>query len=131
MSQEGAGDVHTTASTSGAVNKVLDRRLEPKDMASGEKVAISAATVRRSRFKYGRRVAALKSAVYAGDFAAVTAEKNAFILFNSGVFPGVKNKAKKAAAIAGTNAIFAAIRAKDKVALKNAFDSYTASNNIV
>jgi hypothetical protein len=92
--------------------------------------AISAATVQRSRFNYGTRVAALKGVVDSGDFAAVAAEKNAFILFNSGAYPGVKNKAKKAAAIAGTNAIFAAIRAKDKAALKTAFDSYTADNSI-
>jgi hypothetical protein len=92
--------------------------------------AISAATVQRSKFNYGNRVAALKAAVGSGDFGAVAAEKNAFILFNSGAYPGVKNKGKKAAAIAGTNDIFAAIRSQDKAALKSAYDSYTKSNGI-
>ena len=92
--------------------------------------AISAATVQRSKFQYGSRIAALKQAAGSGDFAAVAAEKNAFILFNSGAYPGVKNKGKKAAAIDGTNAIFAAIRSKDKAALKSAYDSYVASNDI-
>ena len=43
-----------------------------------------------------------------GDFAAVADEKNAFVLFNSGAYPAIKDKSKKAEAIAGTNAIFAA-----------------------
>ena len=90
--------------------------------------AVSAATVQRAKFTYGSRIAALKSAVASGDFAAVAQEKNAFILFNSGAYP--KDKSKKAQAIEGTNAIFAAIRAKDKAALKTAYDKYTASNGI-
>jgi pectate lyase len=92
--------------------------------------AISAATVQRSRFNYGSRIAALKSAVAKGDFAAVAAEKNAFVLFNSGAYPRAKDKAAKSDAIAGTNAIFAAIRSKDASALKKAYDSYVTSNNI-
>ena len=92
--------------------------------------AISAATVARAKFNYGNRIAALGDAVAKGDFGAVAAEKNAFILFNSGVYPAVKDKSKKAAAISGTNAIFAAIRSKDSGALKSAYDSYVASNDI-
>jgi len=90
--------------------------------------AVSTASIQRAKFTYGSRVAALKGAVAAGDFGAVANEKAAFILFNSGVYP--KNKAKKAAAIEGTNSIFAAIRSKDKAALKSAYDSYLASNGI-
>ena len=92
--------------------------------------AVSAATVQRSKFQYGSRIAALKDAVASGDFGAVADEKNAFVLFNSGAYPTAKNKSKKAAAIEGTNAIFAAIRAKDKAALKKAYDSYVAANDI-
>lgn len=92
--------------------------------------AISTATVQRAKFTYGSRIDALKSAVASGDFAAVAAEKNAFILYNSGAYPGAKSKAKKAAAIEGTNAIFAAIRSKDKAALKSAYDSYIVANEI-
>ncbi len=90
--------------------------------------AVSTATVQRAKFTYGSRIAALKSAVSSGDFAAVAEEKNAFILFNSGAYP--KDKSKKAQAIEGTNAIFAAIRGKDKAALKTAYDSYVAANDI-
>ena len=92
--------------------------------------AVSKATIQRARFTYGSRIADLKAAVAAGDFGAVAAEKNAFVLFNSGAFPGTKNKAAKAEAIAGTNAIFSAIRSKDKGALKSAYDAYTKSNGI-
>jgi hypothetical protein len=92
--------------------------------------SISKATVQRSRFNYGSRVAALSGAVDKGDFGAVAAEKNAFILFNSGAYPGVKNKPKKQAAIAGTNAIFSAIRAKDSGALKSAYKNYLSINGI-
>mmetsp|Transcript_29704 Transcript_29704/g.58864 ORF Transcript_29704/g.58864 Transcript_29704/m.58864 type:complete len:185 (-) Transcript_29704:245-799(-) len=90
--------------------------------------AVSKATIARSRGIYGSRVAALEDAVAAGDFGAVAAEKNAFILFNSGAY--AKNKTKQAEAIAGTNAIFAAIRGKDKAALSSAYKSYIAANNI-
>jgi thiamine pyrophosphokinase len=92
--------------------------------------AVSSATKTKAKFIYGGRIADLKSAVAAGDFDAVAAEKNAFILFNSGVYPTAKDKADKAKAIEGTNAIFAAIRSKDKTALKSAYDSYVASNSI-
>ena len=90
--------------------------------------AVSSATIGRARGIYGDRIANLASAVAAGDFAAVAEEKNAFILFNSGVYP--KDKARKTAAIEGTNAIFAAIRSKDTSALKSAYDSYIATNSI-
>lgn len=86
--------------------------------------ATSTASVQRARFTYGSRIAALKDAVAKGDFAAVAAEKNAFILFNSGAYPGSKNKEKKNAAIAATNGIFSAIRSKDKAALASAYDTY-------
>uniref|UniRef100_A0A7S2IG61 Photosystem II Psb31 protein domain-containing protein n=1 Tax=Helicotheca tamesis TaxID=374047 RepID=A0A7S2IG61_9STRA len=92
--------------------------------------AVSAATVGRARGIYGGRIAALEGAVASGDFGAVAAEKNAFILFNSGAYPGAKNKANKAAAIEGTNSIFAAIRSKDSAALKSAYKSYIAANDI-
>ena len=92
--------------------------------------AISSATKQRAKFTYGGRIGALKSAVDKGDFAAVAAEKNAFVLFNSGAYPSLKDKSKKSEAIAGTNAIFAAIRAKDAAALKKAYASYVAANDI-
>jgi len=92
--------------------------------------AVSSATVGRARGIYGNRVAALESAVASGDFGAVAAEKNAFILFNSGAYPGGQNKAAKAAAIEGTNAIFAAIRSKDAAGLKSAYGSYISANGI-
>ena len=92
--------------------------------------AVSAASVGRARGIYGNRIAALKDAVASGDFGAVAAEKNAFILFNSGAYPTAKVKGKKAAAIAGTNDIFAAIRSKDKSALSSAYSKYIADNEI-
>ena len=90
--------------------------------------AVSTATIQRSRSVYGDRIISLKAAVEKGDFAAIADEKNAFILFNSGAYP--KEKAKKAAAIAGTNAIFAAIRAGDKAGVKSAYDAYVKDNSI-
>mmetsp|Transcript_28317 Transcript_28317/g.39856 ORF Transcript_28317/g.39856 Transcript_28317/m.39856 type:complete len:185 (+) Transcript_28317:112-666(+) len=92
--------------------------------------AISGASVNRARGTYGERIAGLKSAVDAGDFAAVAAEKTAFVLFNSGVYPTSKQKAGKKAAIAGTNKIFAAIKAKDSAALKSAYAEYVSTNAI-
>lgn len=86
--------------------------------------AVSKSTIQRARYKFGSRIFSLKDAVDKGDFVAVAAEKNAFVLFNSGAFPGSKNKPKKNEAIAGTNTIFAAIRSKDKAALKTAYASY-------
>eukprot|EP00545_Synedropsis_sp_CCMP1620_P010054 CAMPEP_0119002730 /NCGR_PEP_ID=MMETSP1176-20130426/71_1 /TAXON_ID=265551 /ORGANISM="Synedropsis recta cf, Strain CCMP1620" /LENGTH=186 /DNA_ID=CAMNT_0006954239 /DNA_START=40 /DNA_END=600 /DNA_ORIENTATION=+ len=92
--------------------------------------AVSTATITKSKVLYGSRIADLKSAVAAGDFDAVADEKNAFILFNSGAYPQAKTKANKKAAIEGTNAIFAAIRSKDKAALKSAYENYVSTNNI-
>lgn len=92
--------------------------------------ATSSATITKARVVYGSRIADLKAAVASGDFGAVAEEKAAFILFNSGAYPGAKNKAAKADAVAGTNAIFAAIRSGDKAGLKSAYDSYVAGNGI-
>ena len=92
--------------------------------------AVSGATIGRARGIYGGRIADLKDAVNKGDFAAVAAEKNAFILFNSGAYPGAKNKESKAVAIDGTNKIFAAIRSKDAKDLKAAYGAYIAANDI-
>jgi len=92
--------------------------------------AVSGATVGRARGIYGNRIAALKEAVDKGDLAAVAQEKNAFVLFNSGVYPGAKNKDLKAAAVEGTNAIFAAIRNGDKAGLKSAYTAYVGANEI-
>jgi len=86
--------------------------------------ATSLSSIQRAKFKYGSRISALKDAVAKGDFAAVAAEKNAFVLYNSGAYPGSKLKAKKNEAIAATNSIFAAIRSKDSKALKAAYDGY-------
>lgn len=90
--------------------------------------AVSGASIQRARGMYGSRIAALKGAVDSGDFKAIADEKNAFILFNSGAY--ANNKAKKNSAIAGTNAIFAAIRSGDKAAVKSAYASYIADNEI-
>lgn len=92
--------------------------------------AISAASVLKARQVYGGRIYELKSAVEKGNFDAVVDEKNAFILFNSGAYPTAKDKPSKKAAIEGTNAIFAAVRAQDKAALKNAYKNYVAANEI-
>eukprot|EP00574_Skeletonema_japonicum_P012504 CAMPEP_0201727748 /NCGR_PEP_ID=MMETSP0593-20130828/13440_1 /ASSEMBLY_ACC=CAM_ASM_000672 /TAXON_ID=267983 /ORGANISM="Skeletonema japonicum, Strain CCMP2506" /LENGTH=179 /DNA_ID=CAMNT_0048219655 /DNA_START=36 /DNA_END=575 /DNA_ORIENTATION=- len=117
----------------------MDRRAAATQIATGAAVlaglpqlaladgAVSTATIQRARGIYGQRIAALDSAVASGDFGAVAAEKNAFILFNSG---GITDKAKKAKAVADTNAIFAAIRAKDAGALKSAYATYKADNDI-
>jgi hypothetical protein len=82
--------------------------------------AVSAATIARAKGIYGDRIYALKSAVEKGDFDAVADEKNAFVLFNSGAYPRTTDKKEKAAAIAGTNEIFSAVKAKDAAALKKA-----------
>ncbi|GMH47250.1 hypothetical protein TrRE_jg7611 [Triparma retinervis] len=84
--------------------------------------AVSQSTKNRARGIYGNRIAGLKKAVDTGDFGAVVAEKNAFILFNSGALKG--DKAKTNEAIGATNSIFAAIRAQDKPGLKKAYDDY-------
>ena len=65
-----------------------------------------------------------------GDFDAVAAEKNAFILFNSGAYPGAKRKAFKKAAIKQTNDIFSAVKSQDAKALKEAYNAYLAANSI-
>jgi len=92
--------------------------------------AVSGSTITKARVVYGSRIAALASAVDAGDFKAIAAEKNAFILFNSGAYPTSKDKSKKAAAIEGVNKIFSAIRAGDKAAVKTAYSAYVAANGI-
>lgn len=92
--------------------------------------AISSATIQRSRTLYGGRIADLKTAVDKGDVSAIAAEKNAFILFNSGAYPRIVDKNAKKEAIAGTNAIFAAIRKGDKAAVKDAYNKYVAANDI-
>lgn len=92
--------------------------------------AVSKATIARSRGIYGDRIAALEKAVNAGDFKAVAEAKNSFVLFNSGAYPLVKDKSAKAAAIKGTNDIFAAIRSGDKGALKSAYTAYVKANEI-
>lgn len=92
--------------------------------------AVSAASVLKARQVYGGRIYDLKSAVDKGNFDAVVEEKNAFILFNSGAYPTAKDKPSKKAAIEGTNAIFSAVRAQDKAALKSAYKSYITANGI-
>lgn len=91
--------------------------------------AVSAASRLKARTVYGNRIYDLKTAVDAGNFDAVAAEKSAFVLFNSGAYAKDKTGAKQAA-IEGTNAIFAAIKAGDKAALKTAYSKYVASNEI-
>lgn len=86
--------------------------------------AVSTASIQRAKYKFGTRIMALKDAVEKGDFAAVAAEKNAFVLYNSGSYPTLKQKDKKNKAIAATNQIFAAIRSKDKTGLKTAYSNY-------
>jgi len=58
------------------------------------------------------------------------AEKNAFILFNSGAYPTAKDKSKKADAIALTNDLFGAIRNKDTAAAKKAYEAYVKFNDV-
>jgi len=90
--------------------------------------SVSASTIGRARGTYGERVVQLAPAVAAGDFKAIAKEKNAFILFNSGVY--ANNKGMKKAAVAQTNDIFKAIRSGDKAAVKGAYDAYVAANKI-
>lgn len=92
--------------------------------------AVSSGTVLKAKTVYGSRIANLKKAVDAGDFGAVAAERSAFVLFNSGAYPSAKTKAAKNAAIAGTNAIFSAVKAGDKAALKSAYTAYVSANGI-
>ncbi|KAL7553980.1 hypothetical protein ACHAWF_017332 [Thalassiosira exigua] len=116
----------------------MDRRAAAGQIAAGAAVlaglpnlavadgARSSATQARARGLYGQRIAALESAVNSGDFGAVAAEKNAFILFNSGALV----KSQQSAAVKQTNDIFAAIRAKDSGALKSAYNAYKSANDI-
>lgn len=92
--------------------------------------AVGKQTKEKARLVYGDRIYKLKAAVEAGNFDAVAAEKSAFVLFNSGTYPTAKDKALKAEAVAGTNAIFKAVKSGDKAALKSAYSSYIASNGI-
>lgn len=92
--------------------------------------AVGPATRTKAKVVYGSRIAALKDAVNAGDFGAIVDEKNAFILYNSGAYPTAKDKPAKKAAIEQVNAIFSAVRAGDKGAVKKAYDSYVASQGI-
>jgi Photosystem II Psb31 protein len=92
--------------------------------------AVSTASITKAKVVYGSRIAALKPAVEKGDFAALVAEKNAFILFNSGAYPTAKQKPAKKAAIEQVNAIFSAVRKGDKAAVKAAYDKYVAANEI-
>ena len=113
-----------TAATQIATTAAVLSGLPSLALADG---ARSPATVERARGIYGQRINDLEAAVNAGDFGAVAAEKNAFILFNSGA---ISDKTKKSAAIKDTNAIFAAIRAKDAGALKSAYSAYKTTNGI-
>jgi len=113
-----------TAATQIATTAAVLSGLPSLALADG---ARSAATEARARGIYGQRIVGLESAVNSGDFGAVAAEKNAFILFNSGA---ISDKAKKAEAVKGTNAIFAAIRAKDASALKSAYSAYKSANDL-
>lgn len=92
--------------------------------------AQSSGTRLKARIIYGTRILDLEGAVKAGDFKAVAAEKNAFVLFNSGVYSNSKTKADKKQAIKDVNAIFAAIRSKDQGALQSAYKTYVANNKI-
>ncbi|GMI40951.1 hypothetical protein TrCOL_g10151 [Triparma columacea] len=118
-------DVLTTAFTTSATFAAAGLTFTSPALADG---AVSTQTKNRARGIYGSRIANLKDAVSAGDFGAVVAEKNAFILFNSGALKG--DKAKTTEAIGATNNIFAAIRAQDKPGLKKAYEEYVKAFEI-
>lgn len=132
---------HTTQRASTALNAEVDRRAAFGQLAVGAAVlagvpsvasadgAVSAASIAKAKTVYGSRIADLKNDVNAGNFSAVAGEKNAFILFNSGVYPTPKDKAKKADSIALTNEIFGAVRTKDAAGLKKAYDAYVKFND--
>jgi len=61
----------------------------PNAFADG---SVSKATIQRAAGIYGSRIADLATAANNGDFGAFVAEKNAFILFNSGA---IKDKSKQ------------------------------------
>lgn len=92
--------------------------------------AVSSATITKAKIVYGDRIAALKAAVDKADFASIIDNKEAFVLFNSGVYPGAKLKAKREAAIALTNDIITAAANGDKSALQKAYSAYVASNPV-
>ena len=120
----------------------MDRRAAFRSIAAGAATfvaapqlaladgAVTGQTVQRAKTVYGSRILGLKSAVDKGDFGAVADEKNAFVLYNSGAYPSSKDKAAKKNAIKQTNAIFAAIKAGDKGALKSAYNDFVASNEL-
>lgn len=123
------------------MNAEVDRRVAFGQIAAGAAVlagvpsvasadgAISSASITKARMVYGNRIAELKDEVNKGNFSAVAGEKNAFILFNSGVYPTPKDKSKKADSIALTNEIFGAVRNKDAAGLKKAYDAYVKFND--
>uniref|UniRef100_A0A7S2S7V4 Photosystem II Psb31 protein domain-containing protein n=1 Tax=Rhizochromulina marina TaxID=1034831 RepID=A0A7S2S7V4_9STRA len=88
--------------------------------------AVSLATVARARGLYGGRIAALSDSVNKGDLEAVEAEKNAFILFNSGVYArnGPVDRKNKKVAVAATNSLFDAVSKGDKAGVKSAYAEF-------
>lgn len=84
--------------------------------------ARSSATQSRARGIYGTRIEGLKSSVDKGDTAAVLAEKNAFILFNSGVYS--TDKAKFATADGLAKDVIKAAESGDASGLKSAYAAY-------
>lgn len=84
--------------------------------------AKSLATQARSRGVYGARIEALKPAVEKGDSAAVYSERNAFTLFNSGVYSTDKTKRLEANKLA--EAVVAAASTGDAGALKSSYAAY-------
>lgn len=84
--------------------------------------AKSSATQSRARGIYGARLEGLKSSVDKGDAAAVLAEKNAFILFNSGVYSTDKSKFATADGLAKD--VLKAAEAGDAAGLKSAYAAY-------
>lgn len=84
--------------------------------------AKSAATQSRARGIYGARLEGLRPSVDKGDAAAVLAEKNAFSLFNSGVYS--TNKEKFATAEGLAKDVLKAAEAGDAAGLKSAYATY-------
>lgn len=132
---------HAQQRASTALNAEVDRRAAFGQLAVGAAVlagvpsiasadgAVSSATTLKAKKIYGDRIAKLKPYVDKGEFGAVAEEKNAFILFNSGVYPTAKDKSKKTDSIALTNEIFGAIRTKDAAGLKKAYNEYVKFND--
>mmetsp|Transcript_66021 Transcript_66021/g.148999 ORF Transcript_66021/g.148999 Transcript_66021/m.148999 type:complete len:158 (+) Transcript_66021:254-727(+) len=88
--------------------------------------AVSTTTVARARGIYGSRILALEDAVAKGNLAAVAEEKNAFILFCSGVYTrkGAKEAALKAKAVAASDALLAAVEKGDTAGAKAAYKEF-------